>query len=168
MKKVLTLVLLATGLLVAGTHAQAQTKIGYVSVSEVIQSMPEAKKADTALAQFQDALRQSALDKQNALNDAYAKFVKDSITLTPAVKEVRRKDLQTRLQELQGEDTRIQEELQKKQEEYVSAFQKKANEAIQAVAKENGFAFILAKEAVLVGPPGEDVVGLVKKKLGLK
>ncbi len=168
MKKVLTLVFLATGLLVAGSRTQAQTKIGYVSVSEVIQAMPEAKKADTALAQFQEALRQSALDKQNALNDAYAKFIKDSLTLTPAVKEVRRKDLQQRLTELQGEDQRIQEELQKKQEEYVSAFQKKANDAIQAVAKENGFTYILAKEAVLVGPPGEDVLALVKKKLGLK
>jgi outer membrane protein len=168
MKKVLTLVLLVSGLLAAGSRTQAQTKIGYVNVSEIILAMPEAKKADTALNQFREALIQSAQDKQSAFDDAVAKFYKDSVTMAPAVKEVKRKALQQQVQDMQGEDQRIQQELQKKQEEYSAPIQKKALEAVQAVAKENGYTYVLVKEAVLVGPPGDDIAPLVKKKLGLK
>jgi outer membrane protein len=170
MKKVLTLVILATGLLVAGTKAQAQTapKIGYISLNEVVGSMPEAKKADTLLAQFRDALYASAQEKQTTLNEAYQKFIVDSTKLTTAVKEVRRKELQTKLQDLQGEEQRINEELQKKQEELGAPIQKKALDAVQTVAKENGYTYVLPKEAVLVGPPGDDLLALVKKKLNIK
>lgn len=169
MKKVLTLVILVSGILAAGNRVQAQTtKIGYITLSDVILAMPEAKKADTALNQFRDALYQSANDKQNALEQDVAKFNKDSATYTAAVKEVKRKALQQQVQELQGEEQRIQQELQKKQEEYSAPIQKKALDAVQAVAKENGYTYVLVKEAVLVGPPGDDIAALVKKKLGLK
>ena len=44
----------------------------------------------------------------------------------------------------------------------------KALDAIKAVAKENGYAYVLDNNAVLVGPPGDDILDLVKKKLGVK
>jgi outer membrane protein len=45
---------------------------------------------------------------------------------------------------------------------------KKATDAIQAVAKENGYAYVINKEQLLVSPPADDILPLVKKKLGLK
>jgi len=168
MKKVFTLVLLAAGLFVASTKTQAQIKIGYISLGDVIQAMPEAKKADTSLVQFRDALYQSAEEKRSTLESDIATFNKDSSKYTSAVKEVKRKQLQQQLQDLQGEDQRIQQELQKKQEELSTPIQKKAIEAVQAVAKESGYTYVLPKEAVIVGPPADDILALVKKKLGLK
>jgi len=168
MKKAFTLELLAATLFGAGNRAQAQNKIGHIALSEIILAMPEAKKADTALQQFRDALYQAAQDKSAAFDDAVQKFYKDSATLTPAVKEVRRQTLQKQMQEMQGEEQRIQQELQKKQEEYSAPIQKKALDAVQAVAKENGYAYVLVKEALLVAPPSDDIAPLVKKKLGLK
>ena len=88
--------------------------------------------------------------------------------MTSSVKEVKRKALQQQLQDLQGEDQRIQQELQKKQEELSTPIQKKAIDAVQAVAKESGYTYVLPKEAVIVGPPADDILPLVKKKLGLK
>jgi outer membrane protein len=168
MKKVLTLVILAAGLVATGTRAQAQNKIGYVNLNEVILAMPEAKKADTTLIQFQEALRQSAADKVNIFEEALAKFYKDSATMTAAVKEVKRTGLQKQANEVQGEDQRMQQEMQKKQEELSTPIQKKAVEAIQAVAKENGYSYVFVKEALLVAPPADDIAPLVRKKLGLK
>ncbi len=130
--------------------------------------MPEAKKADTALQQFRDALVQSSDDKRAAFEDAVAKFYKDSTTMTSTVKEVKRKALQQQIQDMQGEDQRIQQELQKKQEEFSAPIQKKALDAVQAVAKENGYTYVFVKEALLVAPPSDDLAPLVKKKLGLK
>ncbi len=168
MKKAFTLVLLAAVLLTTGIRAQAQNKIGYIALSDIILSMPEAKKADTALQQFRDALYQSAQDKNAAFDDAVAKFYKDSATMVPAVKEVKRKGLQDQMTAMQGEEQRIQEELRKKQDEMSAPIQKKALDAVQAVAKENGFTYVFVKEALLVSPPADDMAPLVKKKLGLK
>ena len=66
MKKLVTLFLVAAGLF-ATTHVNAQgMKIGYISVQELVIAMPEFKKADTALAEY-----------QNALNQQYAEMVQD-------------------------------------------------------------------------------------------
>ena len=168
MKKAFTLVLLATVLFAAGNRAQAQNKIGHISLSDIILAMPEAKKADTALQQFREALVQSAQDKSAAFDDAVAKFYKDSATMTSSVKEVKRKSLQDQMQAMQGEDQRIQQELQKKQQEMSEPIQKKALDAVTAVAKENGYSYVFVKEALLVAPPSDDIAPLVRKKLGLK
>jgi len=168
MKKAFTLVLLAIVLFAAGNRAQAQNKIGHISLSDIILAMPEAKKADTALQQFREALVQSAQDKSAAFDDAVAKFYKDSATMTSSVKEVKRKSLQDQMQAMQGEDQRIQQELQKKQQEMSEPIQKKALDAVTAVAKENGYSYVFVKEALLVAPPSDDIAPLVRKKLGLK
>ena len=48
MKKIVTIVLVVMGLLMAGNSTQAQTgKLGYISLQELIPTMPEYKKADT-------------------------------------------------------------------------------------------------------------------------
>ncbi|KIC94777.1 OmpH family outer membrane protein [Flavihumibacter solisilvae] len=168
MKKVLSFLMVAMALVMVSSTVKAQTKIGYISFNEIVASMPEAKKADSVLSQFRDALIQSAQDKENALNEAIQKFNTDSSKMTEAVKSVKRQDLQKKLQELQGEEQRIQQELQKKQEDLSGPIQKKAMDAVTAVAKESGYTHVFPKEYMIVSPPADDLLPLVKKKLGLK
>jgi outer membrane protein len=168
LNKISTVLLLATSLLFVQSHAKAQGKIGYISIQEVIAGMPEAKKADSSLSQYRDALVANATDKQNAFNDDVQKFIKDSSKLTTAQREVKRTQLQKQSQEMSGEEQRIQEQLQQKQQELSGPIEKKATEAVQVVAKENGYTYVLPKEMVIVGPPGDDIMALVKKKLGIK
>ncbi|GAO42849.1 OmpH family outer membrane protein [Flavihumibacter petaseus] len=168
MKKGLTILVVALGLVALGNKASAQTKIGCISFNEIVAAMPEAKKADSVLSQFREALIASAQDKETALNEAIQKFNADSSKMTTAVKDVKRKDLQAKLTELQGEEQRIQQELQKKQEELSGPIQKKAMDAVTAVAKEAGYTHVFPKEYMIVSPPADDLLPLVKKKLGLK
>jgi len=42
------------------------------------------------------------------------------------------------------------------------------DEAVQAVAKENGYGYVFEKEALLVAPPGDDILPLVAKRLNIK
>jgi outer membrane protein len=168
MKKVFTIVLMAAALLVANGQVKAQTKFGYISVNELLESMPDMKKADSSLQQFREALIQSARDKEATLNEGITKFNADSSKMTTAVKEVKRTELQKKLQELQGEDQRIQQELEKKQQELLAPLQKKALDAINAVAKESNYAYVFIKDALIVSPPADDIAPLVKKKLNIK
>ena len=167
MKHFFTILFLAVGLFSANAQVKAQ-KIGYISLPEIIAGMPEGRKADTALQQHYDALVANATDKQNALQSDIQKFIKDSLTMPVATKDVKRRDLQARTQELAGEEQRIQQAIEQKRQELSSPIEKKALDAVQAVAKENGYTYVLPKEAVIVGPPGDDLLALVKRKLGIK
>jgi outer membrane protein len=168
MKKFITLGLMIMGILGLSNAAHAQVKIGYVSADEIIVLMPEAAKVDTQLNQYQQSLYQNAQDKQTAFNEAVAKFYKDSLTMNPSLKEVKRGELQKQVTELSGAEQTIQQQMQQKQQELVLPLQRKLQAAIQDVAKENGYTYVLPKEALLVAPPGDDIAPLVKKKLGIK
>jgi len=168
MKKFLTAAFITVTALVTTSQANAQTKIGYISTEELVSIMPETAKADSNLQQYRTALIQNAQEKQSSLETAIEKFNKDSSTMTISVKDVKRGELQKMLNDLQSEDQRIQQQLQQRQQELIAPINKKAFDAIQAVAKENGYSYIFEKGALLVAPPGEDVLALVAKKLNVK
>jgi len=59
MKKIISLVVIAYGLLSA-TSVNAQAKIGYIRIDDVVGLMPEAAKIDTLLQKYQnDSLNQT-------------------------------------------------------------------------------------------------------------
>jgi len=168
MKKFITLGLITMGIFGLSNTTKAQIKIGYINTEEVLALMPEAAKVDTALNQYQQSLYQNAQDKQNTFNEAVAKFYKDSATMNPSLKEVKRTELQKTVQELSGAEQQIQQQFEQKRQELSLPIQRKLQAAIQEVAKENGYTYVFPKEALLVMPPGDDIAALVKKKLGIK
>lgn len=146
----------------------AQTKIGYVSVDEVFAAMPETKKADVDLAEFQKALQDSYAQYETELNTAMEKFVKDSAKLSPAVKEARRQDMQTRITELQNKQTQFNTSLEAEKEKLLKPIREKLVASIKQVAKEMGYEHVLYKESAIVFPDAADITAAVKKKLGIK
>ncbi len=169
MKKIVTVVLVVTGLLVASTHSQAQTKVGYISLSELITSMPEFKKADTAMNDYQVALNQQFEEYKKEFNEQDSLLSsKDTAKYNKAVLEIKRKQLGELYVKLQGWQQQAQQLYQQKQQELISPIQKKAQENVQAVAKENGYTYVFNKEALISYPAADDLLPLVKKKLNLK
>jgi len=87
--------------------------------------------------------------------------------------------LQKEQEELQGMEQRImafnqsaQQELQRKQMDLMLPIIEKAQNAVNKVAEDNGFAYILdaspSKAIVIYLDGGEDVMALVKAELGVK
>lgn len=168
MKQFFAFAVIATLMLSSATTVNAQAKIGYVSTQELISFMPETRKADSTLQALRAALIQNAQDKETKLNEAIEKFNKDSTKLSEAVKTVKRQELQKTYQELAGEEQRIQDQLQQEQQRLIAPIQKKAVDAIQGVAKEAGYGYIFERDVLIVAPPGDDLLPLVTKKLGIK
>jgi outer membrane protein len=166
MKKFLTILFISAGIF-GFSNANAQ-KIGYISADEIIQLMPEAASVQKDLDQYQQSLYQNAQDKKAAFDDAVQKFYKDSASMSASLKEVKRTELQKQVQELSGEDQKIQNQFEQKRQELSLPIQKKLQGAIEDVAKENGYTYILPREALIVMPPSSDIGPLVRKKLGLK
>lgn len=168
MKKFFAVALIAVSFLMAANEAAAQVKIGYISSQDLLGIMPETRKADSSLQQLRAALIQNAQEKETKLNADIEKFNKDSATYSEAIKIVKRQELQKAYQDLAGEEQRIQEQLQQRQQELLAPIQRKANDAVQATAKENGYTYVFEKDVLIVAPQGDDILPLVAKKLGIK
>lgn len=81
--------------------------------------------------------------------------------------DVKRQSLAQLLSKLQGYDQEAGALFNQRRSALLLPIQKKAEDAIQQVSKENGYAFIFEKEGLHVYPPSADILPLVKKKLGL-
>ncbi len=164
MKKLLLAGVLAVGML----GASAQTKIGYISTDELIGNMPEAEKLDAELKDFQASLAQQGQDMMQELQRKDSVFSKDSMKLSASMKEIKRNELIGLYQQVQTWNQQAQEIYQQKAQEKIAPLRNKALEAIRTVAKENGYTYVLDMNSVIVAPPGDDLLPLVKRKLGIK
>jgi outer membrane protein len=169
MKRIVIIVLVASVSLFGGTPLHAQTKLGYISLSELISAMPEYKKADTSMVDYQTALNQNFDDMKSEFNEKDSMLSsKDTSKYTKAQIEIKRKQLGELYLKLQGYQQQASQLYQQKQQELMAPITKKAQEAVQQVAKENGYTYVFLKDALIVSPPAEDLLPIVKKKLGLK
>jgi outer membrane protein len=130
--------------------------------------MPETKKADTAMNDYQQALAQNYDDMRKEFSEQDSLLSsKDTAKYTKAQLELKRKNLGDLYQKMMTFQQQAQQMAQQKNQELLAPIQKKAVEAIQTVAKENGFTYVFVKEQLLVYPPSEDIINLVKKRLGI-
>jgi outer membrane protein len=159
---------MVSGLFAANGQAKAQMKIGYVNTGELLQSLPEAKKADSALQQFQEVLKKNGEDYQQELETKAKKFNEDSTKLTAVVKESERRKLQDLYTRVVNYNQEAQKQLEDKQQELLGPLQKRTIDIINQVAKDNGYTHVFNREALLVVPTGDDLLPLIKKKYNLK
>ena len=164
MKKLLFVAGMALSIFTAG----AQNQLGYINTDELISTMPEAAKAQTELQEFQAGLGQQYQDISAELNAKDSAFVKDSVKLSKSMKEIKRKELIELYQKVQNYQQTSQEEYQAKANEKIAPIREKALNAINMVAKENGYAYIFNEDNLLVKPAGDNILQLVKNKLGIK
>jgi outer membrane protein len=168
MNKIKLFLLAAIVTLTAGS-VSAQ-KSGYISIDQVVGLMPEIGKIDTVLQKFQaDSLQpqlavivQEYNYKDSILNS------KDSLKTPATVRKQYRQDLQNISYQVQNWQGFMQQAMQSKQEQLLEPVYRKAMNALNAVAKENGYSYVYNREVLLVAPPADDLFPLVAKKLGIK
>lgn len=122
MKRIITAVLVATGILMSG-FAEAQIKIGYVRIDDIVSVMPELAQdkvnLDTVGQQF---VRDSIMPDIEYKRDEYTKKLQDyaDSTKPKSVRDIILKDLQSLQQQLDGADQYIQQVFQFKQQEFLN------------------------------------------------
>jgi outer membrane protein len=170
MKKIVSVLAVVMGLILACNSTKAQTtKIGIISMAELVPNMPEYKKADTSMLEYRNAIGQQFEDMSREYREQDSLLSsKDTVKYTRAQLELKRRSVLEMATKLQGFNTQAQQMLEQKQQELMSPIQKKALDAINAVAKENGYSWVISKDYLPVSPPADDILPLVKKKLGLK
>ncbi len=153
----------------AAPTASAQ-KMGYVDLQELMQLMPEYKKANTDMENYGKSLEEELKRLSDEFQRKVGDYQKNEKTMTEVRKEVMQKelqDMQGRIQEFQQD---AQEKIRKKEADLLKPIIEKAKGAISQVAKEKGYSYIFdsSMAGFLYKPDADNVLADVKKKLGIQ
>lgn len=155
----------------ASLSAQNAAKYGHMNLGNLLELMPDTKKANDDLKVFADRL--TAIDDSlgRALQSAAETLQReyDAGNLTPIQAQQRQAELQKQQEFLQKFEQEAQQKVGAKREELLGPILQKVDDAIRAVAKEHGFVMIFdtSSGAMLFAADNEDVTALVKSKLGI-
>ena len=158
--------------LLAPRAAQAQQKIGFTSVEYVLSQMPESKQIESDLKTYGSQLEAQLKTKQTAFQTKLEAYQKGGPSMTEIVRKDTEKELQTMQQGLQEFQQTAQQSMQQRQSTALRPVLDKIQKNIDAVADENGYAYILNSDSggspvLLHGPKDGDVSDLVLKKMGI-
>lgn len=167
MKKVFLLlaVFCATGI----SAFSQQGKIGHINGSELVKHMKEFKIAQAELEQTSAILSAELNRLANQLDSLQKDHSAHSATWSPTIREIKEKTIIQLNQNLQDFQESAQNQLAKDEQDKMDPIYFKAYQAIEKVAKANGFIYILDSSAgALLYRGGEDVTALVCAELGIE
>ena len=168
MTKMLKATLLAV--LITGTaFISSAQKIAHIDLDSLISLMPESKEAQKAQQDYLKQLESTITAMQTELQTKYQEYMDNQTKYTDLIKKNKEKELQDLDQRIKDFQTNAQQDLQKKNEELGKPVIEKARKAIDQVAKENGYKYVLDTSTgiVLYSEPADDIFSLVKKKLNI-
>lgn len=155
-------------LLMAAINVQAQ-KFGYINTAEILADMPEVKQAEVDIENFSTALQKKGQAKVKTLEEKYGKIQQQmqAGNLSPVQQQQAQADLQKDQEELAKFEQEMVGQIQTKRQNALQPIYDKLNNAIEQVAKENGYSMIFDKAVLLYSEDKDDVSALVRAKLGL-
>ncbi len=168
MKKVLFVVAL---FFVFGVSLNAQkSKLGHINSADLLSLMPEKDSIKTVIETFSKTLESQLLSMNSEFQNKYQEYMTNEATYSTLIKQTKQAELQDIQNRIQTFQETAQQELQKKNEELLKPILDKANNAIQAIGKEEGYQYIFDTSlgVVLFSTESDDILPLVKKKLNLK
>ena len=170
MKKSLIVVVMAMLAFGGSAMAQKNIKLVHINSNDLMQIMPGRDSAQAALQKEVEDLQAefAAMQKEyeTKLNDYMAK--RDQ--LSELIRKTKESDLQAMGARLEENRQNAEKRLEARQEELLKPIVDRAKKAIEEVGKENGYTYIFdaGVGAVLYSQDSDDIMPLVKKKLGLK
>jgi outer membrane protein len=150
-------------------YAQKSTKFGHVDFGKLIEQMPGQDTVRIAMNKYAQTLQDTYGAMQTELQTKIDEYTRNKETMSAIIKQTKEKeigDLQSRMEAFQGS---AQQDIADQETKLTTPFIDKAKKAIQDVAKENGFTYIFnnVEGFLLYNEGGEDIMPLVKKKMGI-
>lgn len=147
-------------------------KYGHMNLGNLLDGMPETKVAEDSLKIFAAQLAQKDSVMTKAFEADFLQFRKqyDARELTGVQIQQRQTELEKQRQDIQAFEQKAQQDLEAKRSLLLQPILAKIDDALKAVAKENGFLMIfdISTGSMLFASETIDVTPLVKKKLGIQ
>jgi len=152
-----------------------QLKIGYTNIEYILTFMPEAKQMEQTLKNYEQKLTEQLSIKQSYAQgklDTYLKL-KEEKKLTSQQDEEMQKELIKLDDEIKKFAQASENDLMLKREELLKPITDKLQKAIDDIAKEEGYTYILNSTnssgvaTILHGPEQHNITEKIMKKLGI-
>jgi outer membrane protein len=162
MKKTGIALLLIGGL----TIAKAQ-KVAHISMDSLVMLMPETKTMKEVAQNYMKELEKTAISMDNELQTKYNDYLANEATMSDLVKKTKQEEFQSLQKRIEDFKQQAYQDNQRKQGELAQPIYEKAKKAIEAIAKEDGYKYVLdtSQGNVLYTEPTDDILLKVKKKL---
>jgi outer membrane protein len=149
--------------------AQSKGKFGHVSSNDLLLAMPERVVAEKAIQEEAQKLEAQLMAMSNEYQSKVSEYQASLSTMSPLIRDTKAKEIGDLEQRIQNFQMQAQEALQDKEQELLQPLIDKAKKAIAEVATENGYSYVFDSSVgvLLYMPEGDDVLPLVKKKMGI-
>ena len=170
MKKLIFL--LSCGMLMG--FASSAQRYAVIDSKYILEKIPDYKDAQKKLDQFSDLWQQELEQKESAMNKMYKDYDAEQVMLTDQLKKKREDELfnkQKELRDLQRKRFGFEGDLFRKRQELIKPIQDKVYNAVQKLAVEKQYDFILDKSegiTVIFADPKLDKSADVLRNLGVK
>ena len=168
MKKVLLVILL-----LAPMAVMAQ-KFGHVNTQDIIQAMPDYTKAKNEIDALQKQYEADLKSMQDELTKKSQDYEANEKTFPENIKQRRQQELQDMYQRLQQAQEDNTQAFQKAQETKMQPVTQKVLDAVNAVAKEGQYVYVMDKNAsqaagiIINEAISTDITAQIKAKLGIQ
>ena len=148
------------------TISNAQ-KIAHISLDSLITIMPESKIAQEVAQKYLKDLENQVASMDTELQTKYAEYMKNKDSYSALVANTKETELQDLNKRIEDFKAQAQQDYQRKYGELSKPIYDKAKQAIDLVAKESGYKYVLDTSAgnVLYSEAADDILIPVKKKL---
>ncbi len=162
-------IILITFLSIIAFNSNAQNKFGHLDSQELLLLMPERKAAENSIADFAKTLEAQLSAMSAEYQQGLQEYQENEANYNDLVKKDKEAEILGLQQRIQTFQQDAQQSLAAKEQELLEPILSKARKAIEEVAKEGKYTYIFDKTGgiILYANESEDVLPLVKKKLGL-
>lgn len=170
MKKTFFVVLLALMAFCGSAQAQKAVKLGHINSTELMGIMPGKDSVQTVLQNEISELEATLKTMEAELQQRFNEYQEKQAQWSDLIKQTKQRELQDMQARAQEFQSNAQETLQTRQQELLQPIIDRAKKAIEDVAKENGYTYVFdsGNGTLLYQSDSDDLLPLVKKKLGLK
>ena len=172
MNRYLALGCLGLGLMVspllsglAKSGVPSNPKIGLIDIDNTLTTTPAGKRANDAFEKTRKG-KQAELDKQqDELKKASADLDKQAAVLKPEVLKSKREELEKKFVELQQVYLKLEKDLAGERTKLIQDLLKQAGPKIDTIAKAEGVALIVDREAVVWADPAIDLTAKLNAEM---
>lgn len=149
-------------------NAQSQ-KFGHVDFAKLYSLMPGQDSIRVVYEAYATGLQNQMTTMQAELENKFMEYQANQATMSNIIKQTKEReiqDLQTRIEEF---NQQAQQDLATKEQELTAPVIEKARAAVENVAKEKGYTYVFnsTEGLLLYATPSDDILPLVKAKLGI-
>jgi outer membrane protein len=176
MKKLL-LLLTAVLLINVSAFSQAKTepaplKIGVTSIEFILSELPEAKKIEDNLKEYEAQLMRQLQNKVEEFQRKVKVYQQEGPRLSELIRADKEEELINLQNSIQKFEKDAQSSIQQRQGELLTPIYDKIEKAVEQVAKENGFTYVFNYEQngmqfMLFADESTEISDLILKKLGV-